>query len=122
MKEQEHRPGVSEVNLVVRHLKLMTADRAAMTAAIAELDQSYGMDTASFDDASGVLSVAYDASHLGIDCVEKILAEHGIEVSHDWWTRFKEGHYRFVDQNVKDNASHVPWSCHKPPKGGGRSR
>ena len=123
MKEQEHRPGVSEVNLVVRNLELIVADSSTMAAAIADLDQTYGMDSVSFDDGTQVLNVAYDASHTGIDCVEEILAKHGIDVSHDWWTRVKKGHYRFVDQNVKDNVSHEPWSCHKaPPRGGRRGK
>jgi hypothetical protein len=56
--------------------------------------------------------MAYDASRLCIDHIEAILARHAIEISHGWWTRFKEDHYRFVDQNIKDNASKEPWSCH----------
>ena len=56
--------------------------------------------------------MAYDASRLCIDHIETILARHAIEISNSWWNRFKEGHYRFVDQNIKDNASKEPWSCH----------
>ena len=29
--------------------------------------------------------------------------------------QFKEDYYRFVDENVKANAKHVPFSCHKVP-------
>jgi len=47
--------------------------------------------------------------------VEEILTKHGIQPRHDWWTHFKEEYYRFVDQNVKDNAQHEPWSCHRTP-------
>tara|TARA_R110001592_G_scaffold240432_1_gene500526 strand:+ start:8900 stop:9256 length:357 start_codon:yes stop_codon:yes gene_type:complete len=115
MKKSEHRLGVSETNLVDRHLKLVDVDTQCIALAISEIDEIYGIDEVSFDERSEVLNVAYDASRTCIDCIEDILVKHRVEVSHDWWTRFKEGHYRFVDQNVKDNAEHVPFSCHKIP-------
>ena len=113
MKDKEHRLGVSEVNLVKRHLKLEEAPLDKIQLAIEEIDKLYGMDSVSYDDTSRVLNMAYDASRLCIDGIEEILKKHGVEVSHDWWTHFKEEHYRFVDENVKDNAEHEPWSCHK---------
>ena len=115
MKEKEHRLGVSEANLVQRHLKLGDVNSSRIVLAISEIDEIYGMDKVSFDESSQMLDVAYDASRTCIDCIEEILGKHHIEISHDWWTRFKEGHYRFVDQNVKDNAEHVPFNCHKIP-------
>ncbi len=115
MRNKEHRLGISEVTLVVRHLKLEQVDNKAVDAAIAEIDKIYGVDSVSFDQKHHILSVAYDASRICLDCIEDVLAEHKLEVSHDWWTHFKEGYYRYVDQNVKDNASHEPLSCHKMP-------
>ena len=115
MRNMKHRLGVSEANLVSRHLKLADVDSKGIASAVGELDEIYGMDKVSFDESSRVLDVAYDASRTCIDCIEEILSKYHVEVSHDWWTRFKEGHYRFVDQNVKDNAVHVPFSCHKIP-------
>ncbi len=112
MKNKEHRLGVSEVTLVVRHLKLEPADINAVEEAVAEIDKIYGLDSVSFDDKSYVLNVAYDASRICIDCVEKVLEKYQLAVSHDWWTHFKEGYYRFVDENIKDNANSEPWSCH----------
>tara|TARA_B100000745_G_scaffold300562_1_gene255302 strand:- start:5477 stop:5848 length:372 start_codon:yes stop_codon:yes gene_type:complete len=120
MSNPEHRLGVSDVNLVVRHLKLEPADDDRIQKAVAEIDEIYGLDAVSFDERSHVLNVAYDATRICIDCIEEVLTKYEIEISHDWWTRFKEGYYRFVDQNVKDNASSEPWSCHgsnsPPPK------
>lgn len=113
MTKKEHRLGVSEVNLVARHLKIENTSHEKIQATIEEIDALYGMDSVSFDDKSRVLNLAYDASRLCIDDVEKIMDKHGLEVSHDWWTHFKEGYYRFVDENVKDNAKRDPWSCHK---------
>ncbi|MEH6542404.1 MAG: cation transporter [Porticoccaceae bacterium] len=120
MSNKEHRLGVSAVNLVVRHLKLNTVDQGVMAAALGEIDQIYGLDGVSFDEKSHVLNLAYDGSRVSLDGVEEMLRKHGISVSHDWWTHLKEGYYRFVDENVKDNARHEPLSCHKVPPGAGR--
>ncbi|WP_396586525.1 cation transporter [Bermanella sp. R86510] len=120
--ENEHRFGVSEVNLVVRHLKIEPADGTSLLDAIAEIDEFYGLDDISFDDKSHVLNIAYDASRLCLDGIEDILKKHGVEISHDWWTRFKEGYYKFVDQNIKDNSEHKPWSCHNTPPNTSKKR
>ncbi|MBL4575796.1 MAG: hypothetical protein JKY51_06825 [Opitutaceae bacterium] len=117
MTKKEHRLGVHEVNLVIRHLKLDEPATEAVEAAISEIDQLFGMDGVSFDDKSYVINLAYDASHIGIGQIEGILAKYSLDISHDWWTELKEGYYRFVDQNIKDNAKHEPWSCHKTPPG-----
>lgn len=122
MSNSEHRLGVSETNLVNRKLKLEPTEQETIQTAIAEIDQLYGLDGVAFDEKSRRLEFSYDASRICIDCIEEVLEKHGIEVSHGWWTRFKESHYRFVDQNVKDNAKQEPWSCHQSPKGGGRKK
>jgi hypothetical protein len=113
--QTEHRPGVSEVNLVIRHLKLREASADAVTRALGEIDNIHGLDHVSFDHESQVLNIAYDATRTCIDCIEEILDRYQVQVNDDWWTRFKEGYYRYVDQNVKDNATHEPFSCHKVP-------
>lgn len=115
MSKKEHRLGVSEANLVVRHLKLESEGKQDMAMAIEKIDQLYGLNDISFDEKTHVLNLAYDASRLSIDGVENILKEHKVEISHDWWTQFKEGYYRYVDQNVKDNANYTPHSCNQPP-------
>lgn len=113
--KKEHRLGVSELNLVVRHLKLEAKGLENIQETIDEIDQLYGLDGVSFDEKTQVLNLAYDASRLCLDGIEEILGRHGIEVGHDWWTHFKEGYYKFVDDNVKDNAKREPWSCHQSP-------
>jgi len=112
MAHREHRLGVSETTLVNRHLKLDSSDLDAVKAAVADIDELYGLDSVSFDEQKKKLHLAYDASRLCLDCVEDILDKYAVEISRGWWNRFKEEHYRFVDQNVKDNAKKEPWSCH----------
>lgn len=117
MSKEEHRLGVSEVNLVVRHLKLDPKGVGDIQEAISEIDTLYGLDGVSFDEKSQVLNLAYDASRLCLEGIEDVLAKHHIDVGHDWWTHFKEGYYKFVDENVKDNAGRDPWNCHQSPPG-----
>tara|TARA_R100001143_G_scaffold62492_1_gene65924 strand:- start:104 stop:451 length:348 start_codon:yes stop_codon:yes gene_type:complete len=107
--------GVSEVNLVRRHLKLEPVGQRKLQAAIAEVDQLYGLDAVTFDGKNHVLNLAYDASRICLDDIEETLKNYGVDVSHDWWTHYKEDYYKFVDGNIKENASHEPWSCHKSP-------
>ncbi|WP_341938017.1 cation transporter [Marinimicrobium sp. C2-29] len=116
MKHKEHRLGVSEVNLVKRQLGLRKPIISEnLNAAIAEIDKLYGLDNVVFHEGSCKINFSYDASRLCLQCVEDILVKYDIPIKRDWWTRFKEGYYLFVDQNVKDNAQHEPWSCHRVP-------
>ncbi|SFT35057.1 hypothetical protein [Halomonas saccharevitans] len=112
MSKREHRLGVSEATLVTRTLKLKPHESWRMEAAIAQVDNLFGMDKAFYDDELSQLRLAYDAQRLCIDDVEKVLERHGVDISSGRWNRIKEEYYRFVDQNVKDNAKQKPWSCH----------
>ena len=47
MKNTEHRLGVSEVNLVVRHLKLDTKSVGGIQDALSRIDKLYGLDAVS---------------------------------------------------------------------------
>lgn len=112
---KEHRLGVEESSLVKRRLKVEAPNKSEMALAIKEIDAIYGMDEVSFDEVSNQLCVAYDASRICLDCVEEILEKNKVKVYQGWWNHFKEECYRFVDQNIKDNAKHEPFSCHKVP-------
>jgi len=120
MAGKTRRAGVSQENRVVRHLKLDKSPGSALAAAVAEIDQIFGMDEVALADEGTLIHLAYDASVVSIDDIEEILGRHGVEVGHGWWNHLKEGGYRFVDQNVKDNAAHVPSCCSKMPPGAGK--
>ena len=117
MNKTEHRDGVSEANLVIRHLKLNQVTSQKINRVTTEIDSLYGLDSVSYDQKSKVISLAYDATRISIDGIEELLLKHELEVAHDWWTHFKEGYYRFVDQNVSDNAHIKHHCCNKPPQG-----
>jgi hypothetical protein len=115
MSDLDHRVGVSEANLVLRHLKLTNVDDAKINAIIRDIDATFGVDAVSFEDKKQTLHIGYDATHCDLDGIENIVKMNGGDISHDWWTNFKEGYYQFVDENIRDNAKHKPWSCHSLP-------
>ncbi|MDX1301523.1 cation transporter [Photobacterium sp.] len=120
MSTDKHRPGVNEVNCVERLIKIvgLTADNTAQL--IAAIDSLQGMDQVSVDEKRSELIVIYDASHCNINLIEDVINGCGLRIADNWWSRMKGSYYQFVDQNVKDNAAHEPWSCHKPPPGSKR--
>jgi len=117
MSDLDHRVGVREANLVVRHLKLEGVNETNRDAIVEAIDNTFGIDSVHYDDKTATLHLAYDATHCQLDGLEEMLIQHDADVSHDWWTHFKEGYYQFVDENVRNNATHVPLSCHKVPPG-----
>jgi len=116
MSDLDHRGGVKEVNLVVRHLKLEGITAENKQIIIDEIDQIIGIDSVSYDDESCTLNVSYDATHCNLDGIEEHIEAHGAELSHGWWTRFKESYYKYVDQNVKDNDEIEPVPRNSLPK------
>jgi len=110
--QNQYRLGVSKVNLVTRKLKLRLIEPPTLQQAVEEIDQLYGLNSVAFDDNKKMLRLAYDASRISIEDVEAILTKQGMTIDQGWWNRAKEEHYRFVDQNIKDNAAKEPWSCH----------
>lgn len=89
MSDLEHRVGVKEANLVVRNLRLCKVTDGNCDALIEEIDRLFGIET--------------------------VIRKHGADLHNDWWTHTKESYYQFVDQNIKDNVTHKPWSCHATP-------
>jgi hypothetical protein len=117
MSDFNHRVGVSEDNLVIRTLKLTKITGQNKNNILAKIDEAFGIDAVSFDDEKHELHLAYDATHINLDGIEEIIRSFEADVADSWWNHIKEDYYKFVDQNVKDNANHKPWSCHKSPPG-----
>jgi hypothetical protein len=117
MGDLDHRVGVTEANLVLRHLKLTNTNDAKISAIISDIDAVFGVDAVSFEHEKQTLHIGYDATHCELDSIENIVKINGAEISHNWWTNFKEGYYQFVDENMRENSKHKPWSCHTSPQG-----
>ncbi|EPZ8235384.1 hypothetical protein [Vibrio diazotrophicus] len=117
MSDLDHRVGVREQNLVVRNLRLSNVTQINCDALIEEIDRVFGIDEVSYNIKDGEIHLAYDAVNINLDGIEELIKKHGADVHDDWWTKTKDSYYKFVDQNVRDNAKHEPWSCHSiPPK------
>ena len=56
MSDLDHRVGVSEANLVVRHLKLTGITDGNLLAIVAEIDGTFGIDAVSFEEAKNTSS------------------------------------------------------------------
>jgi hypothetical protein len=117
MTDVKHSVGVNEFNLVSRHLKIDHLTSENQSALLTEVEQILGVDAVSYDEKQRLFNVAYDATHTDLESIEKIITSYGADISDGWWNHLKEDYYKFVDQNIKDNAEHVPSCCHKPPSG-----
>ncbi|WP_019531450.1 cation transporter [Dasania marina] len=115
--KRKYEVAANENYLMTRHLRLEGAVDKNHQIIAAEIGQLVGVDAVSINVSESLLNISYDASKRQLDEIEEIIRKYECDISHDWWTNFKEGYYKFVDQNVKDNASHEPWSCHKRPPG-----
>ena len=115
MSDLEHRVGVTEVNLVGRKLRLKGLNEFNRAKIVSEIDEAFGVDNVTLDIKNGLLHIAYDATHISLDAIKLIVRKHGADISYDWWDHLKEGYYKFVDQNVKENAEHKPSCCNRPP-------
>lgn len=113
----EHRAGVSEAYLVKRHLRIETLEPGSAESLCDEINRIIGIDSVAIDPQTRQLDIAYDASVLNIDDIEAVFTRNGVAFAHGWWNRTKLEHYRFVDQNVRDNAKADPHCCSKPPPG-----
>lgn len=117
MSDFDHRVGVKEANLVTRNLRLSNVNDENRKTLMEEIDQLFGIDEASFNVTESAIYLAYDATNINLEGIEDVIKKHGADIHDDWWTHTKEDYYKFVDQNVKDNSEHTPWSCHKTPPG-----
>jgi hypothetical protein len=117
MTNLDHRVGVQEANLVVRQLKLANVNDDNKAVILTEIDQTFGIDSVSFDDKTQTLNLAYDVTRCNLDSLEAIIRQHGGDIADSLWTHLKESYYKYVDENMKDNVSHQPWSCHTKPPG-----
>lgn len=122
MSDFDHNVGVKEANLVTRNLRLSNVNAVNREPLMEGINQLFGIDEASFNTSEKSIYLAYDATNVNLDGIEDVIRKHGADVHDDWWTHTKEEYYKFVDQNVKDNAEHTPWSCHKAPRSNFKSK
>ena len=119
MKSAQQYTYASDPYRVVRHIRVASCSPDTLRRLNAECEHESGQAVFELERHGRQLKVSYDASHTGLDEVEAILNAHHLVLAPGWWPRVRRGWYQFVDQNVRDNAQHEPWCCHKvPPRNG----
>lgn len=67
-------------------------------------------------DRQNRLHVVYDASRLGMREIESLLGNSGITPGNGFWMSLKQGWYRFLDDNARENARTGSGACcNRPP-------
>ena len=111
----DHRPGVREGFLTTHKLTLtdLTAENAEQIRS--KIDAMISIDGVWIDLDKSTIKIAYDASRHNIDEMLKIIQKYGADVSPDCWNQWKLGWDRYIDENIKNNATSRPHCCNKPP-------
>ena len=113
MAKTIYRDGVNPGYLVKRTIGYQ--GQASLGPVIMKLDALFGMQQVIHHEKRCLLKLAYDGSKIDIDHILEILLADNITLTSGWWATRILNHYRFIDQNVRDNAKHVPVCCSKPP-------
>lgn len=105
------KPGVRQPYLVRRRLKLKgEGDCQALVAVLAE---ELGVQEARCEGER--LWLAYDAVNFQLERLAELLIPWDLALADKGWAGLRLGYYRFLDQNIRDNATHEPWCCHRLP-------
>lgn len=115
MVNTTYRDGVNPGYLVTFKIGYQCQDQTPLASALAKLDALLGMQQLTLLEKQCALVLKYDASKLDIDQILEMLSATNITLKSGWWATRKLNHYRFINQNVRDNAKHVPVCCSKPP-------
>lgn len=83
MSDFDHKVGVSEANLVLRHLKLININEVKVSAIIHDIDATFGVDAVSFENEKTTLHVGYDATHCDLDGIENIVKINGVNTPYN---------------------------------------
>ena len=111
-----HRIGVNEAFLVKHRLKLTGLSQQNVEQARYKIENTRGIDSIELRVDISMMSVSYDASITSISSIFDLLQSESIEPAPDWWNQLKLSWDKQIDQNVRDNAKHVPHCCNKPPQ------
>ena len=115
MAKTIYRDGVNPGYLVKRKIGYQRQGQLSLDPVIVKLDALLGMQQVTHLEKKCTLVFSYDGSKLDIDQILEILVAANLTLKTGWWATRTLNHYRFIDQNVRDNAKHVPVCCSKPP-------
>ena len=81
-----------------------------------ELKQVDGVMSLSVEKERGRLELVYDVTGADLDDLLARSKDYGFQPRRSLPTNTRLGWYRFLDQNIRDNAGHKPHCCSEPPK------
>ena len=115
MSNRTYRDGVNPGYVVTFKIRYQCLDQTSIAPALAKLDALLGMQQLTLLEKQSALVLKYDASKIDLDQILEMLSTFNITPKSGWWASRKLSHYRFINQNVRDNSKHVPVCCSKPP-------
>ena len=68
-----------------------------------------------FNENRKTVQITYDNSLIGFGDIERSLTECGHPISNSWWSKYKSGWYRYLDENAKANAKIKGSACCSNP-------
>lgn len=111
----QHRENLHEAFLNSFSLKVDGISVVNHDAIVKEINTLKGIDCVRILSESSLIKVTYDASLLSIDAILMVLEKHGVTLHFNWWNRIKLAWNRYIDENIKNNATSHPHCCNKPP-------
>ncbi|MDI3326190.1 hypothetical protein QKW35_17555 [Pontibacterium granulatum] len=66
--------------------------------------------------SENTLIISYNVSTTSLEEILSLIEKNGIELKANLCTKLLIGWYKYIDQNIHDNANHKPHCCNKAPK------
>ena len=103
---------------VRRRFKIPALAQSADTSRLDQaLSQTPGIHRVQIDPDRQRLEVWYDVRRVSYQQIQTTLVEAGYPPRDSWWSRRKQGWYRFTEANDRANAKAPPTACcNKPPR------
>jgi hypothetical protein len=113
-KKESDKP--DDAFVVHRSLRVKAAhDDNSMQMICDRLAPLEGMQKTEIDSGREKISITYNAAQLGFAEIEKTLVDAGYPSAVGWWSRFKAGWYRYLDENAQTNAKSKGGACCSNP-------
>ncbi len=94
--------------IVTRHIKLASFNSHKKEQILSTVRQLIGVDSVTISDKNDCLTLQYDASKRQLSDFECVLSKYQCRFSTSKVDTFKLGWYRFVDNNIYNNALQDP--------------
>lgn len=108
MERDDHHLLNKKHYLVTRHIKLDTFDSTNKEKVLSDIRHLIGVDSVTISPSHDCLTLHYDASKRQLTDFESVLTRYHCQLSNRKVDEFKRGWYRFIDNNIYNNALQDP--------------